>query len=284
MEEVGVVAEEDELALCVRFLRMDGVSVRREEADRADDVSAAKGERGGDANAPPRGALTAISESGPSTSSPSECEPEEEEGPLPSFSSPPFFAFARDRLRRLGAAESPFTPLSALLSPSIFTPPPPFFPSSTPSLPFLPPPPTVPFLRSSRCRVEFHLFLMALSVLPGSRPAMAAHLLPSSACASTMTRSSSSVQASLRMSGLRWLNQRSRHCLPRRPVRCDAMKLHFLTPYLATSWHTSSSSAFIHGPLMRPGLSTFCQRCRHCTSDLDVPNADSAMRFQFLPS
>jgi hypothetical protein len=31
-------------------------------------------------------------------------------------------------------------------------------------------------------------------------------------CASMMTRSSSSVQASLQMAGLRWLCQRSRHC------------------------------------------------------------------------
>lgn len=67
------------------------------------------------------------------------------------------------------------------------------------------PPAVVPLscLRISRCSVLFHRFLMALSVLPGSRAAMAAHLLPNSLCASTMILSSSSVHASFLMSGLR---------------------------------------------------------------------------------
>lgn len=44
-----------------------------------------------------------------------------------------------------------------------------------------------------RLRVEFQWFLIALSVLPGKRRAITAHLFPWMACAATMVRSSSSV-------------------------------------------------------------------------------------------
>jgi hypothetical protein len=51
-------------------------------------------------------------------------------------------------------------------------------------------------LFSILCRVEFHRFLMALSVLPGILVAIRAHLLPWRACSSMMALSSSSCQAS----------------------------------------------------------------------------------------
>mmetsp|Transcript_25691 Transcript_25691/g.86164 ORF Transcript_25691/g.86164 Transcript_25691/m.86164 type:complete len:258 (+) Transcript_25691:404-1177(+) len=72
-------------------------------------------------------------------------------------------------------------------------------------------------LRSRRCSLrwcEFHRFLMALSVRPGSSFTISDHLVPSRATASTMVLSSSSLQGAFCRSGLRWLCQRSRHCLP----------------------------------------------------------------------
>lgn len=52
-------------------------------------------------------------------------------------------------------------------------------------------------------RVEFHLFLIELSVRPSRRCDIFAHLLPSSRCASMMMRSSSFVQAVFLISGSR---------------------------------------------------------------------------------
>lgn len=50
-------------------------------------------------------------------------------------------------------------------------------------------------------------FLIALSVRPGRSLAIDAHLLPCTACARRMVRSSSSVKGSLHTSGLSWLHQ-----------------------------------------------------------------------------
>lgn len=56
---------------------------------------------------------------------------------------------------------------------------------------------------TARLRVEFHLFLIELSVRPSRRCDIFAHLLPSSRCASMMMRSSSFVQAVFLISGSR---------------------------------------------------------------------------------
>mmetsp|Transcript_29747 Transcript_29747/g.71887 ORF Transcript_29747/g.71887 Transcript_29747/m.71887 type:complete len:242 (+) Transcript_29747:431-1156(+) len=72
-------------------------------------------------------------------------------------------------------------------------------------------------LSTTRFSVEFHLFLMALSVRPTRHLLISAHRFPNLAWASAMMASSSSVHPPLRMSGLRWLYQRSLHCLPSRP-------------------------------------------------------------------
>lgn len=53
---------------------------------------------------------------------------------------------------------------------------------------------------------------------------------------------------------------RSLHCLPIRPGRFCAMKVQFFGPCLSTNFKTISSSSLVHGPLIRVGLSTFCQR------------------------
>lgn len=47
-----------------------------------------------------------------------------------------------------------------------------------------------------------------------------------------MMRSSSAVHCSLRTAGLSWLCQRSRHCLPMRPLRCDEMNDQLCGPCL----------------------------------------------------
>ncbi len=65
----------------------------------------------------------------------------------------------------------------------------------------------------------FHRFLIAPSVLPGSRFAISAHRLPSASCASMIIWSSSSDQRSFLMLGPTWLCHLSRHCLPFLPGR-----------------------------------------------------------------
>ena len=89
---------------------------------------------------------------------------------------------------------------------------------------------------------EFQWFLIALSVLPGRSLAISAQRFPSLECASRMIWSSSSLQGSLRMSGSRWLCQRSRHCLPMRPGSLAAITDHFLGPNSLTSSTTLASS------------------------------------------
>ena len=74
--------------------------------------------------------------------------------------------------------------------------------------------------------------------------------------------------------------QRSRHCFPMRPGRLEAMSDHFFAPYFFTSSTTFRSSSSVQGPLTRVGLSTFCHRCKHCTSDLWGSLCD--ISFQFL--
>ena len=117
-----------------------------------------------------------------------------------------------------------------------------------------------------RLRVEFQWFLMALSVRPTNVLAISAHLLPNWLWARISLRSSSRLHSSRLISGLRWLYQRSRHCLPMRPGSCCAILDHCLAPSWPTSSMILASSSVVHGPLTSSGLRTFCQRCRHWTS------------------
>src|SRR5262249_5834695 len=103
-----------------------------------------------------------------------------------------------------------------------------------------------------------------LSVRPGSSLAISAHLFPSRPWASTRIASSSPVQLALLIDGLRWLCQRSRHCLPMRPTRCDAISAHLFGPYSCTSCASRAASSGVHGPLTSSGSSTLCHRCMHC--------------------
>mmetsp|Transcript_10309 Transcript_10309/g.24727 ORF Transcript_10309/g.24727 Transcript_10309/m.24727 type:complete len:272 (-) Transcript_10309:99-914(-) len=106
-------------------------------------------------------------------------------------------------------------------------------------------------LRSRRCSLrwcEFQRFLMALSVRPGKSLTISDHLVPRRATASTMMRSSSSLQGAFWSSGLRWLCHRSRHCLPKRALPSWlAMKDHREAPCWSTSWRRRSSSDGVHG-------------------------------------
>mmetsp|Transcript_4754 Transcript_4754/g.14192 ORF Transcript_4754/g.14192 Transcript_4754/m.14192 type:complete len:269 (-) Transcript_4754:195-1001(-) len=130
--------------------------------------------------------------------------------------------------------------------------------------------------------VEFHLFLMALSVLPGRSFEISAHLFPCFLCASIRVLSSSMLQGSCLMSGFRWLCHLSLHCLPILPGSFSAITLHFFGPCSLTREMIFLSSSGVHGPLMRSGFSTFCHRWRHWTSLLSVKY--SAIFFQFFPS
>ena len=72
--------------------------------------------------------------------------------------------------------------------------------------------------------------------------------LPRTRCVSKRTASSSGVQSPFLMSGSRWLNHRSRHCLPMRPGSCAAITLHlmFPAPWRSTMSRTTRSSAAVH--------------------------------------
>mmetsp|Transcript_105987 Transcript_105987/g.306667 ORF Transcript_105987/g.306667 Transcript_105987/m.306667 type:complete len:369 (+) Transcript_105987:1648-2754(+) len=113
---------------------------------------------------------------------------------------------------------------------------------------------------------EFQRFFTAFSERPGSSLAILVHELPHLDCASTSTASSSSVQPPFLSDGSRWLNHLSLHCLPMRPGMRSAISDHLVMPASMQSMMIWSSS-LVHGPLTRPGCSTFCQRWRHCTSE-----------------
>mmetsp|Transcript_20147 Transcript_20147/g.39110 ORF Transcript_20147/g.39110 Transcript_20147/m.39110 type:complete len:230 (+) Transcript_20147:99-788(+) len=104
-------------------------------------------------------------------------------------------------------------------------------------------------LRILRRMVEFHRFLMALSVRPGTSLAISAHLLPWIFCASMISRSSSLVHGPFIMFGSNWLCHRSRICLPVRLGKYDATSTQLLSPCFSTSLRTSSSSSGVHGAL-----------------------------------
>lgn len=80
------------------------------------------------------------------------------------------------------------------------------------------------------------------SYLPGSSLAISAQRFPRTLWASNMMRSSSSVHEDFFTSGFRWLCQRSRHCFPKRPFRCLAIRVHCLVPYFLTSSITFGES------------------------------------------
>ena len=116
-------------------------------------------------------------------------------------------------------------------------------------------------------RMEFHRFLMELSVLrtdtaglrsgawsnlfwkicghvylPGSSLEISAQRFPSTLCAWQMIWSSSSVHLSFFTAGFRWLCQRSRHCFPLRVWMYLAMSDQCFTPYFWTSLMTCTGS------------------------------------------
>ena len=101
-------------------------------------------------------------------------------------------------------------------------------------------------MRCWRRWLELKRFLIALSVRPGSRFTISDHRVPSSATPSAMSWSSSSVHSPFLTAGQRWLNQRSRHCLPTRPVMCEAMRDQRCAPNLVTVSISCLSSASVH--------------------------------------
>ena len=99
--------------------------------------------------------------------------------------------------------------------------------------------------------------------------------------------SSSGLQGSFLIHGFKWLCQRSLHYFPMRPGRCLAISVHLIFEFSpeaevvaaapaeelvedvedgSASDKTILSSAALHGPLTSSGFSTFCHRCKHCTS------------------
>mmetsp|Transcript_13020 Transcript_13020/g.25864 ORF Transcript_13020/g.25864 Transcript_13020/m.25864 type:complete len:203 (-) Transcript_13020:976-1584(-) len=131
--------------------------------------------------------------------------------------------------------------------------------------------PSVPALILALLLVAlFHLFFTAFSDLPGKSFAIFVQQFPHLAWASTSIASSSSVQPPFFKLGSRWLNQRSRHCLPILPGMRSAISDHFVIPASMQSMMIWSSS-FVHGPLTNPGCRTFCHLWRHWTSLLWSP-------------
>lgn len=92
------------------------------------------------------------------------------------------------------------------------------------------------------------MFLTPFSVLLPSRRAISAHLFPSSLCASTNFRSSSSDQTLfLFRDELILLSQRSRHCFPLRPRPMHSATLaHCPSPKFSTAATSSTSSCRDH--------------------------------------
>ena len=96
---------------------------------------------------------------------------------------------------------------------------------------------------SLRRSVAFQWFLTAFSVRPSMTLAMSAHLLPTRLWAWMSWPSSVSLHASRLMSGLSWLCQRSRHCLPIRPGKYLAITLQFPWPCSPTNLRTQIGCA-----------------------------------------
>ena len=81
--------------------------------------------------------------------------------------------------------------------------------------------------RDGGALIEFHRFLIALSVRPGSCLAMSAHLVPTCWTSSMMSCSSSSVQSSLFTDGHKWLC----HLSTRGGLRVMHDVIHHMTLY-----------------------------------------------------
>jgi len=99
--------------------------------------------------------------------------------------------------------------------------------------------------------VEFQWFFMELSVRPGSIFVISAHLLPWAVCAKNRIHSSWAVHSTFSIDGLRWLCQRSRHCLPNRPSTNLAIKDQRWGPYFSTNLRTNRSYCSVHGFFLR---------------------------------
>ena len=111
--------------------------------------------------------------------------------------------------------------------------------------------------------LEFQWFFIVLSVLPSRTLAISAHLLPLPLCIRKRIHSSSLLQHTFLILGLRWLCHLSLHCLPILPGKCSAIRVHFWGPFFSTKWRTNRSSSSVQGPLIRLGLRTFYHLWRH---------------------
>mmetsp|Transcript_558 Transcript_558/g.1147 ORF Transcript_558/g.1147 Transcript_558/m.1147 type:complete len:265 (-) Transcript_558:129-923(-) len=126
--------------------------------------------------------------------------------------------------------------------------------SMSPRGPGIPCPRQRACMRTMRRVVEFHRFLMALSVRPGTSLTSIAHLVPCSATASMIARSSSALKPSFFTAGDRWLCQRSRHCLPLRCGRSAAMRLQSLgPPWRSMAAQSISSSSAVQAVFVLRG-------------------------------
>jgi len=94
-----------------------------------------------------------------------------------------------------------------------------------------------------------HLFLMALSVLPGNNLAISIQRDPSVLCARKMMASSCSLHASCLMLGSIWLHHRRRHCFPLLPGTACAIQDHLFGPRHCTALKSISSSSADQGQL-----------------------------------
>mmetsp|Transcript_5531 Transcript_5531/g.16754 ORF Transcript_5531/g.16754 Transcript_5531/m.16754 type:complete len:223 (-) Transcript_5531:789-1457(-) len=131
-----------------------------------------------------------------------------------------------------------------------------------------------------RRKAEFQRFFTAFSALPGSNLAIFVQALPQRCCASASMVSSSCVQPPFFRFGSRWFVQRSRHCLPILPGILSAICIQVRPPSFMHAIMILSSSS-VKAPFTRPALSTFCHRCKHCTSLRPWPaRCCSAILFQ----
>lgn len=128
---------------------------------------------------------------------------------------------------------------------------------------------------------EFHLFLTALSVLPGRFFAIADHFPPSFIRRLKINSSSSGVHALFLMSGARWLIHRSLHCLGLRSGNSLNILDHEHGPCFATNSRMISSSSGVNGPLINCGFRCFSHRSCICWTVFLGSLGDNS--FHFIP-
>lgn len=94
--------------------------------------------------------------------------------------------------------------------------------------------------------LQFHWFLIVLSLRPGMNYDIADHLLPNAFTHKANIQYYRASQAPFDTPSLKWLCHRYLHCFPVRLFKQDAISAHWVAPIYITFAFNSSSSSFVH--------------------------------------